>query len=252
MIESEQEKIDKFESSGLLPALRNRVRSFCAPLWWEVGGQTILANATMCVVKTPTTLFGVTNEHVLKIYEKQKAENEDIFCQLGGGPFNLAENLLSRSQQWDLATFRIPEITLKHWGGSVFVSEAWPPKPIRKGDTVMLGGFPENRRTTTCGTRPKVVFNDFVSFLAKADNSSDDHMSFCFDSSSWYWPQGTELEAHPNLSGASGGPCFRLVAESESIELAGFICEAGQNYEIIRVRQASLISAEGLIQLSPI
>jgi len=44
----------------------------------------------MCVLKTPQAVFGVTNHHVLKIYEKHKATKDDIFCQLGSGPFDPA------------------------------------------------------------------------------------------------------------------------------------------------------------------
>ena len=72
-------------------------------------------------------------------------------------------------------------------------------------------------------------------------------MSFCFDSNNWYWPQGIALEAHPNLSGMSGGPCFRFVPNEDRIELAGFIYEASGAYEVIRVRQASVILADGQI-----
>lgn len=251
MDEFERTKFDEHEASGLLPALRLRVMSFCAPLWWEVGGHTILANGTMCIIATPDALFGVTNEHVLRTYEKHRAEKGDVFCQVGSGPFEPTENLMSRSEYWDLATFRIPKLTLNHWAHQVFVPGAWPPTPIKKGDTVMLGGYPENRRSTPPGPRPPSMSSDFVSLLARADNWSDEHMSFCFDSSSWYWPQGIELERYPNLSGASGGPCFRLVPKQERIELAGFIYEAHRNYEVIRVRQASLIRSDGTIEPTP-
>jgi hypothetical protein len=81
MDEAERKKFDEYGASGLLPALRLRVMSFCAPLWWEVGGRTILANGTMCIIATPVALFGVTNDHVLRIYEKHRAENGDVFCR---------------------------------------------------------------------------------------------------------------------------------------------------------------------------
>ena len=72
-------------------------------------------------------------------------------------------------------------------------------------------------------------------------------MSFRFDSNSWYWPQGGELPPNPELSGASGGPCFLMVSEKDRIELAGFVYEAHTEYEVIRVRQANLIAADGII-----
>ena len=78
MFESDRKKFDEYEASGLLPALRLRVMSFCAPLWWEVGGHTILAHGTMCVVETPSALFGVSNDHVLRTYEKHRCENTNV------------------------------------------------------------------------------------------------------------------------------------------------------------------------------
>lgn len=56
-----------------------------------------------------------------------------------------------------------------------------------------------------------------------------------------------ELERYPDLSGASGGPCFRIVPDENRIELGGFIYEAHRNYEVIRVRQALLIRSDGSI-----
>ncbi len=41
----------------------------------------------------------------------------------------------------------------------------------------------------------------FVSFIARADNWSENHMAFCFDSNSWYWPQGEELPRMVRKSG---------------------------------------------------
>jgi hypothetical protein len=49
----------------------------------------------------------------------------------------------------------------------------------------------------------------------------------------------------------SGGPCFRLGSDSERIELAGFIYEAHKEFELMRVRQASLISPTGYIAPTP-
>lgn len=39
-----------------------------------------------------------------------------------------------------------------------------------------------------------------------------------------------------------------MVPEEDRIELAGFIYQGHTQYEVIRVRQANLISADGLIE----
>jgi hypothetical protein len=43
-----------------------------------------------------------------------------------------------------------------------------------------------------------------------------------------------------------------MVPEQDRIELAGFIYEAHTEYELIRVRQASLINEDGTIMPEPI
>ena len=63
MFESERKKFDGYEARGLLPALRLRVMSFCAPFCWEVGGHTILANGTMLCVVYPYARYGGRSLH---------------------------------------------------------------------------------------------------------------------------------------------------------------------------------------------
>jgi hypothetical protein len=221
--------------------------SFAAPLWWEINRNAVLGNGTMCLLQTPVALFGVTNDHVLRIYEQHKRENRDVFCQLGSGPFDPTENLIARNRHWDLATFNIPQLTLENWGRKVIVAPEWPPAPLKQGQPIALGGYPENRRTQPEGAHPPLLNTDFVSFRTRADNWSDEHMSFCLDSSTWTWPNSEALPPEPDLSGMSGGPCFRLIPEDNRIELAGIIYEAHQGFEVVRVRQASLILSDGHI-----
>ena len=133
--------------------------SFCAPIWWEIDGKTILDNGSMCVIATPQSVFGVTANHVFTIYEGHKVAHPDAFCQLGSAPFDPIPNLIARSEHWDLATFRIPDFTLKHWGRHrrIYKTEAWPPPAIKKDDPVILGGYPTNRRTQASGKRPATL-----------------------------------------------------------------------------------------------
>ena len=130
------------------------MESFCAPIWWEIDHKTILGNGSMCVIETPQSVFGVTANHVLTIYEGHKVAHPDAFCQLGSAPFDPIANLIARSERWDLATFGIPDFTLKHWGRHhrIYKTEAWPPPTIKNNDQIILGGYPTNRRTQVLAT----------------------------------------------------------------------------------------------------
>ena len=96
----------------------------------------------MCVVPRHLKLWWVLpNNHVLETYERHKAEKHDIFCQLGSAPFDPTDNLISRSQHWDLATFTIPRHTLEHFGHKVSAVSHWSPKALDKEDHVAFGGL---------------------------------------------------------------------------------------------------------------
>ena len=221
--------------------------SFCAPIWWEVDRNTILGNGSMCVIATPQAVFGVAANHVLGIYEGHKKQHTDLFCQLGSAPFDPIPNVISRSEHWDLATFKIPKFTLKHWKLEVYKTEVWPPPILKRNDRIILGGYPVNRRSQTQGERPSTMSADFVSFITSVDSWSENHFALGLDSASWYWPQREWLPSNPELSGTSGGPCFLMIPDENRIELAGFIYEANTKYEVVRGRQANLIDACGII-----
>lgn len=235
-------------------ALRAHVKSLCAPIWWESGRQTVVNSGTMCIVKTPDALFGVTNDHVLKIYEKHRAEKHDIFCQLGSGPFEPTANLISRSAHWDLATFTIPNLTLEHFGHKVFLARDWPPTPIVKDEHVVFGGYPEIRRSVPPGPNPKTMSIDLVSFRRQPHHCSLEQVSFHVDPAEVTWLPNVDEPLAPgaSLSGMSGGPCFRLIPSEDRIELAAFIYEGDYDMGIIFARHASLISATGQIAPPPI
>jgi hypothetical protein len=207
----------------------------------------------MIIVKTPGALFGVTCRHVLAAYEYDKHTLPDVFCQLGSAPFDPSQNVISSSTAWDLATFRIPSETLLHVGvDRVFSVAEWPPAPLKNGERIIVGGYPENRRSQSPGLSPALLSVDLVTFISWASNASEHSASFALDSSTWYWPQRTSLEPQPKLSGASGGPCFRLLKEAPYLELAGFIYEGHVPYELVLMRQASLITADGAIAAGPL
>jgi hypothetical protein len=64
-----------------------------------------------------------------------------------------------------------------------------------------------------------------------------------------HWPQGERLDSSPVLGGISGGPVFRIRSEPlETIEFAGIIYESSQMYELVFMRHASYIQADGTLR----
>jgi hypothetical protein len=235
-------------------ALRQHVMSLCAPIWWESARQVVVNSGTMCVVQTSEALLGITNNHVLEIYERHRAKKHDIFCQLGSAPFEPTDNLIDRSKYWDLATFSIPEHTQLHWGHTVFLAPSWPPPPIKAADHVVFGGYPEVRRTVPAGPNPPTMSIDFVSFRRHPHSCSPEQISFHVDPAQVTWLPNVDDPLSPgaSLSGMSGGPCFRILAAEERIELGGFIYEGDCGLGIVFARQACLVSAQGRIAPAPL
>ncbi len=67
----------------------------------------------------------------------------DVFCQLGSGPFDPIENIISCNSYWDLATFRIATLMLRHFNHKVLPHDQWPPALLQTTDDVAYGGYPE-------------------------------------------------------------------------------------------------------------
>lgn len=132
-------------------ALRRHVKSMCAPIWWESARHTVVNSGSMCVVRTPVALLGITNNHVLEIYERHKLEKTDIFCQLGSAPFEPLDNLITRSKHWDLATFQIPEQTRQHWGAHGSCGPSVAATADRSGRSHRLRRTPRSPKDSPAG-----------------------------------------------------------------------------------------------------
>ena len=161
--------------------LRHHMLSLCSPLWWESERKFVVHSGSMCVVKTPKAVFGITDNHVFEQYQKDKADMKDVFCQLGSGPFDPIENIISHNWYWDLATFRLPTLTLKHFNHKILLHDQWPPALLQTTDHVAYGGYPEDRRLVSQGERPEKMTADLVSFRGTPNGCSETNVSLQID-----------------------------------------------------------------------
>ena len=247
MDKAERDVWDKAERLGYLAELRRRMMLFCIPLWWgDVNRKQIFHNSSACAIATPEEHIVVTADHVLKTYERQKADKPETICHLGNAPFAPESNVIDRSGHWDLATFRIPKFTLNHWdyNHKIYRPGFWPPPTVNPGDLVIIGGWPEGLRTHS----EDGLSSALVTFIGSVESSSDSQFGFQLDLSNTYWPQGESLPPNADLSGASGGPCFLITPGEDRIELKGFIYESGAIGDIVLARHANLIDAKGKIK----
>lgn len=102
----------------------------------------------------------------------------------------------------------IADQTLQHMNYRVWTPREWPPTPITLDETVVYGGYPEERRTVPPGVNPKALTVEFVSFLGRPNSSTAEDVSFQIDRKNMTWLPNVDnpLAENANLSGMSGGP----------------------------------------------
>jgi hypothetical protein len=240
---------NRAEATGYLPHIRQIIRSATAPIWWSRStseiGRAILHNGTFCAVDTGKRVVGITAAHVFEQYLSHRKRFDDIECQIGSVRIDLEDYLIESNSTVDLATFDISPILLTATGISIHAPPSWPPKILNKSEIVVLGGCPGMLRQE----KPGVAEFPFVSFIARAAQSSDDHVAVQLALNNSHWPDGSGgIPEGAELGGMSGGPLFRYRSEPvEYFELAGFIYEASSIFELVFARHASCIDSSGCI-----
>ena len=239
MHNEQKEGLNRLETIGYLPVLRNLAKSHTCSFWWfddsEPLGKSILHNGTITFVDTGTETLGITAYHVYKGYLRGKAANGELICQIGSVTVEPEKYVAYESPRQDLVAFRLPSVLLGGTHVHVHSVRSWPPPKVKKGDLVLLGGYPGNRRQEEIG---QANF-DFVSFIGPVTEASDDRFSLYLNIPNSHWPQGVSLAEAPDLGGASGGPVF-FVREKpiDHLEYAGVIYEASRKFEIVFARYA--------------
>ena len=241
--------IDRLEKSGYLSVLRGLVKSHTCPIWWyddrRAVGKAILHNGTVAFVNTGRKVIAITANHVYEQYLKDKRENADLKCQFGNVTVEPEHYSIAADANVDVATFELPLVLAMATGVTTHNAGAWPPAELYESELIILGGYPGNRRSEKRHT----VNSDFVSFISRVGQSSDDHLSIHLNMPESHWPQGERLDSSPVLGGISGGPVFRIRSEPlETIEFAGIIYESSHMYELVFMRHASYIQADGTLR----
>ena len=240
--------IDRLEAAGYLQVFRGLVKSHTAPVWWfrESGPaeESILHNGTISFVDTGSGILAVTALHVYEEYVRECREFKDVTCQVGSVRVALEDYLRGSDPNVDLAVFALPDVLIAGSGAIAHGPSKWPPDRLLEGDLVVCGGYPGRLRKP--GAR-EVEFA-FVSFIGRISQASDDHVAVYLNVPNSHWPQGEALGEAPDLGGASGGPVYRITTEPiEKLEIAGFIYEYGQSYELLFARHADLVFADGRV-----
>jgi hypothetical protein len=198
----------------------------------------------MSFVNTGRSILGLTAYHVYQQYLCDRQQNSAVRCQVGNVTIELERYFVSGQERLDIATFELPSILLGATGAVVHTAARWPPGILKPSELVVIGGYLGERRRE----RPGMVEHDFVSFIGRVSQSSEDHASVYLNLPESHWPQGAKLPGQADLGGMSGGPAYRLVTEPiEMLEMVGLVYEANKAYELVFTRHIAFVAPDGSV-----
>lgn len=127
----------------------------------------------------------------------------------------------------------------------------WPPEPVKEGEVVFLGGFPEEMRDLLDGGR-ELSHRSFTitGLLIAVAFMNPDRFTCRYDKSDWetaFAPEDSSPLVIPDFSGMSGCPIFRDASENYTFDLAGFVKEESPEYNLLEATASSNIRADGTL-----
>jgi hypothetical protein len=175
---------------------------------------------------------------------------ERVFFQIGNLSLNPPAQLIVESPGMDLATIRPSQkqaavITRGGLSGAaVFQPAAWPSPPVKERDVVALGGFPGIWRERV--TSDEIDFHSFSIGATFVSSVAEGRFACQFERDHWVWPYRIgDLKDIPELGGMSGGPAF--IHRGLHYDFVGIIYEFSSDYDVMFLRPAHLIRADGSI-----
>ena len=207
-------------------------------------------NGTMTLVKYKGERFGITNFHVVDAYRVRLRDEPDIDFYVGNTLIDLDETLFDEDRDLDLCTFYLDGYEEEQFGSNgeipthFFEIDNFTSGEIKKGDFVLLGGFPGVWRS-----RPKsnhLIFDSLstgsteVTEVTSRNVRCELALDKCVVTLNQHHNEFPE-----NLGGLSGGPVFLnqvLPSGISTFKLIGFIYEHIAEYDSIMVRPISFIN----------
>lgn len=219
----------------------------------RMDGTSKIFNGTATFLSLESGVYAVTCAHVVDAYFQVLEQNGSALFQIGMTEIALVNQLTCKNDVVDLATIRLSDSQVKDFstqgqiGSRVIQPTTWPPTPVEAGQTVMFGGFPGAWRERAA--YDELVFGSFSSAGVTIASSHPDRFSCQFERE--YWVRSlargdSDKTIHlRELGGLSGGPAF--VDRGLHFEFAGIIYQHSEAFDLLFLRPAGLIHADGSI-----
>lgn len=193
------------------------------------GPGDIINSATISFVNTGTRKFCVTNAHVYRAFEREKAKNPEVelWMSLGPGhqPICISKLEIIDDGGRDIDLICIEGLADLEDYGKQYFNQPWPPVRVELEDRVILVGFPGAGRNPNEAQLElfATVFDDHVSSVQEPHfymvdvNVSRKNIQL--------GGQGT-IPEFVNFGGMSGSAVYKVLEDSH-VALAGFMYGGG-------------------------
>lgn len=220
---------------GDLPAARAPVR---------------INNGTASLVDLGNGPLAITCFHVIDSFRERVQEGRPTLFQIGNCRLDPLKQLVSESEQLDLAVIRVTDQQAKEItgdgeiGACFFKPVSWPPEAVSQGEFIAFGGFPGQWRTQI--DADALEFGTYSNGASGITSVSDTYFVSQFERE--YWVKSFDnmgVDHLADVGGLSGGPAF--VQRGLRFDFVGVIYQFSSNYELLYLRHSRLIRADGQI-----
>ncbi len=206
-------------------------------------------NGTATLLRLKGRPLAVTCSHVIQNFRERSVTNQPGFW-IGSLQVDPLERVITEDTRLDVAVLDLSGLNLSlisdHEIGSSFLDPAeWPPQSPDAGDFISFGGFPgvwrEHRQDD------EVVFRSFSLGASEVTAVGDDYIVCQMNRE--YWVSSRGLRGHDlhDFGGMSGGPA--LIWRGIRADLVGFIYEYSESLDLLYIRSAHVLAADGSLAL---
>ena len=213
--------------------------------------QSGINNGTVSLINLGKGPFAITCFHVIEKFRELAREGKQGLFQIGPCGLDPLSQLISQSEHFDLAVIGITEKQAKEItqedariGSSFFHPVCWPPEQVSEGEFIALGGFPGRWRTQLASD--VLQFGTYSIGASRVTIVRDSYFVSQFEREYWVKSlDNPEFGQLDRLGGLSGGPAF--VERGLRLDFVGVIYQFSPNYDLLYLRHAGVIAADGQI-----
>jgi hypothetical protein len=206
-------------------------------------------SATATLLRLQGRPLAVTCSHVIERYRSRPIHSEPGFW-IGSLQLDPLERLITEDRQFDIGVVDLSGLDLSliseggEIGSAVVDPATWPPVAPTPGDFICFGGFPGIWRQQP--RLEEVVFKSFSHGASEVTSVGENYVVCHLNRDYWVSCRGTRGLDLYAFGGMSGGPAF--IWRGLGADLVGFIYQYSDGLDMLYIRSAHVIGADGTIR----